>query len=148
VVTETNNLAVMYPELAKEYSDRNKLPVDRVIAGTSKKLWWKCSTCGHEWETTGNTRLKGSGCPACANQVLTETNNLAAKYPELVKEYSPRNPKPSNQVLPVARERLWWICKNGHEWQSNPYSRIIRGSGCRACATQAQRKKERLLRVV
>ena len=35
------------------------------IAGTNKKLQWKCSE-GHVWSTSGSNRISGFNCPSCA----------------------------------------------------------------------------------
>ncbi|MBU1166943.1 DEAD/DEAH box helicase family protein, partial [Patescibacteria group bacterium] len=99
VVTATNNLTVTHPHLATEYMDGNELPVGQVIAGTNKKLWWKCSKCGHEWQAKGNTRSSGAGCPACAGQVATATNNLTVTHPHLATEYMDKNKLPVDQVI-------------------------------------------------
>ena len=32
---------------------------------SSKKVWWRCKTCGHEWMSTINNRIK-RGCPNCS----------------------------------------------------------------------------------
>jgi Zn finger protein HypA/HybF involved in hydrogenase expression len=67
------SMANTHPQtLAKEYQGDAKL----IIAGTNKKLDWKCSTCEHEWKQSGCSRVQGSGCPACANGrfiVMVET---------------------------------------------------------------------------
>jgi hypothetical protein len=42
-----NNMANTHPDLAKEYQGDANL----IIAGTNKKLDWKCITCEHEWNT-------------------------------------------------------------------------------------------------
>jgi Zn finger protein HypA/HybF involved in hydrogenase expression len=58
-----NSMASTHPQLANEYlGDPN-----RVIAGTHKKLNWKCIICQHEWKTSGSKRAtdKGTGCPSC-----------------------------------------------------------------------------------
>jgi len=132
VVTEKNNFSVTHLELAKEYMPppKNELPADQVIAGTNKKVWWKCSKCGHEWKVSGNKRVNGRGCPACAKQVVTEKNNLAVTHPKLAKEYSSKNELPANQVIAGTSKKVWWKCsKCGHEWEATGNSRI-RGTGC------------------
>jgi hypothetical protein len=40
-----------YPHLLKEYNG-NGDPT-KIVAGTHKKLDWKCSTCEHEWKAKG-----------------------------------------------------------------------------------------------
>ncbi len=69
IVGEENSLAKTHPDLAKEYSPKNELPASKVIAGTGKLLWWKCSVCNSEWPARGAERVKGkSGCPECAKR--------------------------------------------------------------------------------
>lgn len=58
-----NSMANTHPELAIEYQGDATL----IIAGTNRKLDWKCSECEHEWITTGDKRThRGQGCPVCA----------------------------------------------------------------------------------
>jgi len=33
-----------------------------------------------------------------------------------------------------SQKMIWWRCEHGHEWQSPPYSRVGRSSGCPYCA--------------
>lgn len=33
-----------------------------------------------------------------------------------------------------SQKKIWWICEHGHEWQSPPFSRLGKGSGCPYCA--------------
>jgi superfamily II DNA or RNA helicase/DNA-directed RNA polymerase subunit RPC12/RpoP len=133
VATPQNNLAVTHPELAKEYSDKNELPADKIVAGTHQNLWWKCSGCGWEWKAKGESRIQGTGCPACANLVVTPHNNMAATHPKLVKEYSSRNELPANKIIAGTRQNLWWKCSGcGHEWQDSGAHRA-EGRGCPNC---------------
>ncbi|MDZ4221296.1 MAG: zinc-ribbon domain-containing protein, partial [Patescibacteria group bacterium] len=120
-----------YPALVREYSEKNPFPPEMVRAGTNIKLWWKCATCGHEWQALGNSRAyAGTGCPACANRVVTHTNNLAATHPELAIEYSERNELPADKVIAGTHVILWWKCsKCGHEWQTQGNVRAKMGVG-------------------
>jgi len=136
VVTETNNMAVTHPHLAEEYSDKNELPANKVIAGSGKPFLWKCKDCGHEWITSGNLRVnQKTGCPACAGKVVTETNNMAVTHPHLAEEYSYKNELPANKVMAGGGQKIpyWWKCKVCvHEWQAPGHHRV-KGSGCPAC---------------
>ncbi|MDP3244529.1 MAG: zinc-ribbon domain-containing protein [bacterium] len=141
VITSTNNLTKTHPHLAAEYMPppKNLLPADQIIAGTNKKLWWKCKKCRHEWRASGSDRVRGRGCPACANKVVTSNNNLAKTHPHLAAEYMPhpKNPLPANQIVAVTHKKLWWKCsKCGHEWRTSGSSRVHKGRGCPACANE------------
>jgi DNA-directed RNA polymerase subunit RPC12/RpoP len=138
VASSAVNLAVTRPDLAVEYSDKNSLPATSILAGTNRKLWWKCSKpeCGHEWIASGDQRVLGSGCPACSNKVVTMKNNLAVKYPELAKEYSVWNTLPASKVMATTSSKVWWKCSRpecGHEWLATCYDRVKSGHGCPAC---------------
>jgi superfamily II DNA or RNA helicase/DNA-directed RNA polymerase subunit RPC12/RpoP len=136
VVTKINNLAVVYPDLAKDYSDKNKLPANKVYARTDTKLWWKCHICEYKWQASGYQRAKGGVCPSCTNRAVSSTNNLATTHPELAKEYSGKNKLPASQVKARTHERYWWECQTcGYEWRTDGYSRT-NGNGCPSCSNK------------
>ena len=63
-----NDLATKEPEIAQEwnYEKNGELLPTALTAGSNKKVWWKCSMCGHEWESTVNNRTySNNGCPQC-----------------------------------------------------------------------------------
>ncbi|MBU6450473.1 MAG: hypothetical protein KGS72_01750 [Cyanobacteria bacterium REEB67] len=64
----TNSLTAVNPKAAKEWhpTKNGKLKPDQLTALTFKKVWFKCSTCGHEWRTSPQLRTaRGYGCPSC-----------------------------------------------------------------------------------
>ena len=65
-----NDLATLHPELLKEwdYQKNADLEPSKLLPGSGKKAWWKCSRCGHEWETVIASRTKGHGCPKCSRR--------------------------------------------------------------------------------
>jgi hypothetical protein len=54
-------MATTHPGLAAELMG----DATKVMAGTGKKLRWKCRL-GHTYEMTGNNRVSGQGCHQCA----------------------------------------------------------------------------------
>ena len=62
-----NNVSVTHPELAAEWHPTNngELTPQEITAGSRKKPWWQCPTCGHEWQAFVFQRAKGTGCPEC-----------------------------------------------------------------------------------
>ena len=60
-----NDLASQFPDVAAEWSERNKMKPTRVTAFSNQKVWWKCSK-GHEWNALISTRSYGSKCPYCS----------------------------------------------------------------------------------
>ena len=126
-----NSMAQTHPELALEYQG----DATKIIAGTNKSLDWKCSTCDHEWEVSGNNRVRGRGCPACANHVINNQdgrNSMAQTHPELSKEYQ----GDATKVIAGNTKKLDWKCSTcNHEWKTTGRNRVHNNSGCPACAT-------------
>lgn len=60
-----NDLKTESPELASEWSEKNKISSSDVICGGQKSYIWKCRFCEYEWEATIRNRLMGTGCPKC-----------------------------------------------------------------------------------
>lgn len=99
-----------------------------------KKLWRKCNRCGHKWLATEALHAK-TGCPVCAGQVVTSTNNLAVTHLQLRTEYAERNTIPVELILAGTQRKLWWECGAcGFEWQATGASRVYHGTGCPRCA--------------
>lgn len=147
VVTSKNNLAVQYPDLVREYSSRNELPPDKVVVGSHQRVWWKCETCGHEWQAViySRTGKEENGCPACSNRVATASNNLTVTHPRIAAEYSSRNKCPAEKVVAFTNQRLWWECKScGHMWQATGNSRAGKDSGCPGCDNKVVTPKNNL----
>jgi len=46
-----NDLATVFPYVVDEWSDRNEKKPTEVTAFANSKAWWKCKTCGYEWNT-------------------------------------------------------------------------------------------------
>lgn len=67
VVEGINDLATLKPELARQWSKKNKLKPTQVSLGSHKKVIWKCKH-GHEWEASVKSRaVNGTGCPYCSH---------------------------------------------------------------------------------
>ena len=91
-VVKSNCLATLKPELAKEWhpTKNGKLTPYNVMAGSNKKVWWKCPKGDdHEWEAPGMNRVKGVGCPVCTGKKAVPSNCLATTHPDLVSEWHP-----------------------------------------------------------
>ena len=125
-----NSMANTHPELAKEYQGDANL----IMAGTYKKLDWKCITCEHEWNATGSGRASSrkSGCPACVNQSRNSVdarNSMANTHPKLAKEYQ----GDANLIMAGTNKKLDWKCITcNHEWKTSGSCRVS-GNGCPPC---------------
>ena len=137
----SNSLAAVHPELIVEWSDRNfPLTPDSVTFGSNKKVWWKawwkCKTCGYEWNTLISTRSGDSKCPCCSGYTFIKgRNDLKSTHPQIAKEWSEKNyPLQPDEVNAKSRKNVWWHCRKcGNEWKSVINARV-KGTVCPVCA--------------
>lgn len=65
---------------------------------STRKVWWRCSTCSHSWPAAiYNRTMNETGCPECYKLTrpekvrigkLTANNLLSVAYPGLVDEWN------------------------------------------------------------
>ena len=141
-----NNISTVCPELIKEwdFEKNSPLKIESLTKGSTKKVWWKCHK-GHSWLASVNNRIKGKGCPYCANvKVLFGYNDLQTVNPSLSKEwnYEKNNELTPMDVMPGSGKKVWWKCSKGHEWQAVIRDRN-KGSGCPECYKTRRRKLQK-----
>lgn len=134
IIPGVNDLESLYPELTKEWSPENEKLPSEVGPGSHKKAIW-IGECGHTWTSEIRARVRGAGCPYCShNLVLTGFNDLEKLFPDVAKEWSPRNlPLKPSQVTAYANKKVWWRCEHGHEWYTLISTRSY-GSKCPYCS--------------
>ena len=151
-----NDILTLYPELCEEWDyEKNKgISPNQITRKYGKKIWWKCKTCGHEWQTTLRSRINGSGCNVCAakqrietknNNLLETKNSFLNLNPGASKDwnYEKNYPLKPENVTPSSGKRVWWKChKCGYEWQTS-VSHVNHGTGCRNCKHQENYAKKR-----
>lgn len=131
-----NDVATLYPELAAQWHPtKNELP-QATVAKSYGKAWWVCQE-GHEWKALVDSRIAGRGCPVCAgHKVVAGINDLASQYPELSEQWHPtKNGKAKpDAITPGSGKKAWWLCSQGHEWETVISSRTANASGCPVCS--------------
>lgn len=134
-----NDLLTVNPTLAKEWhptKNGDLAPYD-VTAGSHRKVWWLCEE-GHEWQSIIKSRNKGVGCPYCSNKrVVPGKNDLFTINPELAKEWHPtKNGELTPQQFTFGSgKKVWWICKNGHEFYKSIDARR-KNPNCPICSSR------------
>ena len=134
-----NDLATTHPDLAAEWSERNyPLMPDEVNAKSRHNVWWKCKTCGNEWKSVINARVKGTVCPVCADRaVLVGYNDLATTDRKLLAEWDyEKNSLLPAQVSRRSMKSVWWKCSLGHSWKAKISDRTIIGEKCTVCENE------------
>lgn len=133
-----NDLATLMPELlAQWHPEKNTgLSPRELSCGSNRKVWWICPY-GHEWEAPVKVRVRGAGCPVCANRIVApQHNDLASTHPQLAAQWHPTKNgslRPGDFVA-GSKSKVWWCCEKGHQWQAAIFSRALRGSGCPVCS--------------
>ena len=113
------------PELLIEWNttkNENLKPSD-FTAGSSKKVWWICSNCGHEWKAViFNRARKKRGCPECHKKGVDKQKSLATLFPKVAAEWHPELNKPltPKDVSYGSGRLVWWQCSKNknHIWQA------------------------------
>lgn len=113
-------------------------PPQSVFCRARKKVWWRCASCGYGWETSVVVRSRnGSGCPACAGNVVTDINRLSVRFPELVLEWDHSKNVgvgPEDVSFGAARSVFWRCSKCSYSWKATVNKRTSERTGCPACA--------------
>lgn len=140
VIPGKNDLQTKFPNVAAEWNYEKNIGISptEIMAGSSKRVWWKCAT-GHEWQAvvTNRTTLN-RGCPYCANiLILKGYNDLTTTNPDLVKEW---NYEKNGTLVPEdvgagTAKKVWWKCSEGHVWQTAVVKRTGKNpTGCPYCS--------------
>lgn len=132
--TDTYNIEILHPEIAAECHPfkNGTLTAKELTPGSGRKIWWQCRKA-HEWQATVHSRTKGSGCPQCHRETILKGKPIVSQgllvewHPSLNRGLNPRSLS-STYAL-----KLWWLCRNGHEWEATLRSRL-NGRGCPECA--------------
>ena len=128
-------------KLLAEYSSKNELPPEKIQAGSGKKAYWRCSTCGYEWvDSVVNRTSRGYGCPSCSGKIR-ETNNLylwcmenGERGQRILSEYSKENAKTPLEVAIRSHDKVYWECSDcGYSWEA-PICNRAAGTDCPSCA--------------
>lgn len=152
VTPNENDLATLFPEIAKEWDfDQNTKGPEQYLAKSDEKVGWICQKCGHRWQAYIKHRTNGSGCPRCKRHISNNKqaacikrpsvrlgeNDLASQRPNLLKEWDyEKNTLLPEQHAVFSHTKAWWICPCcGYNWQADISSRS-NGSKCPCCANR------------
>lgn len=119
-----NDFATVYPELLKDWDyDKNNISPSEIVSGYSKKIYWKCHSCGNEWFASPSARIsKKTGCAKCAkskqNKVVLQ---IDIKTEKVVKRYI--SIKEASEMSGYGRNIISECCngkresKDGYVWR-------------------------------
>lgn len=131
-----DSLGHLFPEIGAEWHSTKNSPLtpSDVSPYSNQSAWWRCDA-GHEWQAIINNRTKGRGCPFCSNKAVCADNSFATLRSDLIAEWHPQRNLPlmPENIVPGSGKRVWWQCKQGHEWKARIIDRT-KGKGCPYCA--------------
>lgn len=129
-------LADISPELAAEWlQERNgKWTPENIRQDSRRLVWWRCLSCGYEWQATPRSRSKRDGqlCPHCGKV----QGSIAWVYPRIASEWDESNGLSSWRVRPHASLPFvpLWDCPKvpQHKYRATVPSRVA-GAECPEC---------------
>ena len=139
VIPETS-IASTHPEIAKQWSNKNKLKPTEVTYGSKKKYYWQCpKNKDHIYLCSiANKTGKKYGCRICSGNQLHESNSLSTLFPEISKLWHPKLNKKltPEQVTSGSGKKVWWKCPRGedHVWIAPISNLTSADQGCPVCA--------------
>lgn len=132
------------PDHANEWhpTKNGDLQASDVSRGSTVKVWWLGSACGHTFYSTPgnkvNSKGKNRGCGVCTgNQVQIGVNDLQSKFPLIASEWHPtKNEHVTPINVPYSSNKIrWWLGSGcGHVWDMTVNARTQQGQGCPYCA--------------
>lgn len=142
-----NDLETEHPELLKDWDyEKNSIQPSEVRSNSTKKVYWKCSTCGNEWKTQIRLRaVDGKSCPVCCykektvvkriESLISSGRSLAERFPQIAKEWDyENNEKTPDEITYGSSMMAAWICPEGHRYKAIVADRTGKKKvGCSFC---------------
>jgi hypothetical protein len=115
---------------------------------STKKVSWKCSTCGDVWQNQIRKRsAENQGCPYCSDKKVAPSkwNSLGKKFPELSKQWDfDKNKLTPYDEVPGSHHHAYWKCARGHSWRTEIRQRTSFRSACPECSYQISKPQKRI----
>ncbi|MBU7595806.1 zinc-ribbon domain-containing protein (plasmid) [Metabacillus halosaccharovorans] len=138
-VNDTNSLAALRPDLAKEWhlTENEKQP-NEVPLGSHYLATWICKR-GHSYPSYVYSRVEGRGCPKCYEEFgrfqphkVSFDKSIARKKPFLMTQWDyEKNDMLPEETPAYARQKVWWKCSKGCSWDQEPNAR--NSARCKNC---------------
>ena len=132
-----------------DYDKNGKLNPEDINYQQNMSVWWKCHTCGNQWQTAVQHRtVDKTGCPYCiviqtgknpGLVALDGVNRLETMRPEIFKQidFDKNKGIDFSKLTIQSNKRLWWQCdKCGGSYQAPVQRRTGYNSGCPYCANR------------
>ena len=82
-----NDLATTHPQLATEWSDRNKsLSPNTITYKNRSNVWWHCNKCSNDYQAVVYARANGRVCPFCIAKELKRIREIRMSYRQIARD--------------------------------------------------------------
>ncbi len=141
-----NSIASKHPELLDfwDYQKNGTIKPSAISFKSNKEFFWKCKN-GHSYKQSVKAKVSNSGCPICTNHRIQKRYNDFETWCKnnnkikLLDEWDyDRNTFLPSDIMMGTEINVWWKCKNGHSYESFPYTRKS-GAGCPYCSVPAKK---------
>lgn len=113
-----NDLATTHPNLAKMWDhEKNAKGPEEYVRFANVKIHWICDE-GHTWTSLLNGITDDMSCPYCSGKVAIPGKTDVATILPKVRDYwnFEKNELGPENYLSHSNKKVWWKCKDGHEW--------------------------------
>ena len=109
------------------WSDRNLIKPNEITKGSSKKFYFNCDKCNHEFLMQLNVVTRGGWCNFCSNNNLCKNNECKICFEKSFASHeksafwSNKNDLIPRQVFKVSAKKYLFKCETcNHEFINNP----------------------------
>jgi hypothetical protein len=139
---------------AESWSKKNIKTSREVFLGDNRKYLFDCNVCKHEFLYSPNQITNnGYWCPYCGKKRLCDDpeclwcyNASFCAHPRS-NFWSYRNDKHPRDVFMQTRDKYWFICEEGHEFDASLYN-IFNEYWCPGCMNKTEGKLNKFLKTV
>lgn len=135
-----------FPLVARDWdAGANGVSLATVKAGSDYRAHWVCHRCGHHWQAPVVQRtMRQTRCQRCSTERADGRNSLAARHPELVREWDAgaNGPLRPTRIKATHDKAVVWRCRDdpGHpSYRMSPSTRARKDVGCPICRKKKPR---------
>jgi len=110
------SLLTEFPDIAQEWHPSKNEGVTPAMfkPRSDHKVWWKCKSCGNDYQSAIGHRTSGTGCPKCAVEKVTSVKRKAVKMTdpetgEVVKTFV--SISDAARAMGISSSNITMVCK-------------------------------------
>ena len=120
IVSGINDLATLYPNIAKELHPNQNRDIDITILApkSSKAVTWLCPN-RHAYSCSPAKRtIRGDGCPYCSgHRTIVGETDLKTMHPEVLVFWNYKANGSPEKYFSTSATKVLWQCNRNHTWR-------------------------------